>query len=241
MNERSEDRGLSRRTLLIGLGLGATALAAGCTSTGPRARILEGRVGEGPSGARHSRPDPQYLSMYGQMEDEGYLIPAIDLTRVDPMYYRQEVPDPTGEAPGTVVVDTANRFAYVVQRGGTAMRYGVGIGRDGFAWSGKAVMQWKRKWPTWTPPSEMIARDPALEEFRNGMEPGLKNPLGARALYLFQNGEDTLYRLHGTSEYWTIGKAVSSGCVRFMNQDVIDLYERVPNGSTVIVNQTGLV
>lgn len=233
MNNSTKDRILSRRQMLLGLGLGATALVAGCTTGGgQRARILEGPVG---------RADPRYLSMYGAVEDEGYLIPAVDTTRVDPMYFRQIVTDPTGEAPGTVVIDTANFFAYVVENGGTAMRYGVGLGREGFSWSGTAVMQWKRKWPRWTPPAEMIARQPELEQYREGQEPGLRNPLGARALYLFQNGEDTLYRLHGTPEYWTIGSSVSSGCVRFMNQDIIDLYDRVPNGSRVIVIQNGMV
>ncbi|MBC8129492.1 MAG: L,D-transpeptidase [Rhizobiaceae bacterium] len=236
MTNRTDDRGLSRRQVMMGLAMGATAFVAGCTTSGSRARILEG-----PVGGRLGGSDPQFQSMYGPIEDEGYLIPAIDPSRVDSMYFRQIVADPTGERPGTVVIDTANYFAYVVQDGGTAMRYGVGLGRDGFAWSGNAVMQWKRKWPRWTPPAEMIARQPELEQYREGQEPGLRNPLGARALYLFQNGEDTLYRLHGTPEYWTIGSSVSSGCVRFMNHDIIDLYERVPNGSTVVVVQNGMV
>jgi lipoprotein-anchoring transpeptidase ErfK/SrfK len=235
MNDQVFHRGLSRRHLLMGLGLGATALVAGCSTSGSRARILEGPAGSG-------RGSSEYLSMYGPIEDGGYLIPGIDPKRVDPMFFRQEVADPTGEAPGTVVIDTTNRFAYFTEPGGRAMRYGVGIGRDGFSWSGRAVMRWKRKWPTWTPPAEMIDRQPELEPYRNGgMEPGLKNPLGARALYLFQNGQDTLYRLHGTPEYWTIGSAVSSGCVRFMNHDIIDLYDRVPDGSPVVVIQNGMV
>jgi len=118
------------------------------------------------------------------------------------------------------------------------MRYGVGLGRAGFSWSGRGVIQWKKKWPTWTPPAEMIEREPDLEKYsaeNGGMQPGLDNPLGARALYIFQDGEDTLYRLHGTGEASSIGKAVSSGCVRLLNQDVVDLYERVPNGSLIAV------
>lgn len=118
------------------------------------------------------------------------------------------------------------------------MRYGVGLGRAGFEWSGTGVIQWKQKWPKWTPPEEMIQRQPELRKWsadNGGQPPGLKNPLGARALYIFENGKDTLYRLHGTPEYWTIGKAVSSGCVRLMNQDIIDLYARVPSGSKLIV------
>jgi lipoprotein-anchoring transpeptidase ErfK/SrfK len=234
------DRRLSRRQILAGLGLGAATLLAGCSTGGRRAILVSGPGYAGEGGYADASVD--YAAMYGPLEDEGYLIPAIDLKRVQPQFYRQEVADPTGMAPGTVVIDTQNRFAYFTQGGGRAMRYGVGIGRQGFSWAGDAVMQWKRKWPTWTPPSEMIDRQPELEKYRNGgQEPGLKNPLGARALYLFQNGQDTLYRLHGTPEYWTIGKAVSSGCVRFMNHDIIDLYDRVPNGSPVVVLQSGMV
>ena len=117
------------------------------------------------------------------------------------------------------------------------MRYGVGIGRDGFTWGGRGRIQYKRAWPRWTPPSEMIARQPELEKYRNGMEPALDNPLGARAMYIFQNGQDTFYRLHGTQDAASIGKAVSSGCVRLINQDVIDLFNRVGPGATIIVRQ----
>ena len=238
MNDQNLDRGISRRHLLLGLGLGATALAAGCT-TGPRARIL----GPYDGGA----PIPEYgegglVSNYGPIEDGGYQIPAINPKRVNPKFFRQEVADPTGEAPGTIVIDTTNRFAYLTEGNGRAMRYGIGVGREGFAWSGRAKVQWKRKWPRWTPPNEMIDRQPELEPYRNvGMDPGLMNPLGARALYLFQDGKDTLYRLHGTPQYWTIGTAASSGCVRFMNHDIIDLYDRAPDGAPVLVIQNGMV
>jgi lipoprotein-anchoring transpeptidase ErfK/SrfK len=133
------------------------------------------------------------------------------------------------------VVDTSERFLYLVRDDGTAMRYGIGIGRAGFAWSGRAMIVMKRPWPTWTPPTEMIEREPELEEWRNGMPPGIDNPLGARALYIFDDGIDTLYRLHGTTEARSIGKAVSSGCVRLLNQDVIDLYRRVPANTPIIV------
>ena len=112
---------------------------------------------------------------------------------------------------------------------------GVGIGRQGFTWSGRGTIQFKREWPTWTPPSEMIERQPELEEYRNGMAPGLENPLGARALYIFQDGVDTLYRVHGSGEVASIGQAVSSGCVRLLHQDVIDLYNRVPVPSPIVV------
>lgn len=182
--------------------------------------------------------DPSYISMYRAMPEEDFPIPAVDLTKVDKRFYRQLVDDPTGERPGTVVVDTRSYFLYLVRPGGKAMRYGVGLGRQGFTWSGEGVIQWKQRWPKWTPPAEMIARQPELEKWsadKGGQPPGLNNPLGARALYIFQNGEDTLYRLHGTPEYWTIGKAVSSGCVRLMNQDIIDLYDRVATPTPIIV------
>ena len=118
------------------------------------------------------------------------------------------------------------------------MRYGIGVGRDGFEWSGDAVVQYKRAWPTWTPPAEMIAREPELERYsaaNGGQPPGPLNPLGARALYLFQGGRDTLYRLHGNPEARSIGRAVPSGCVRLLNHDVIDLHGRVADGSRVVV------
>lgn len=216
---------LSRRGLLAGAG--AFALA-GCTVAQPQTRVVSG-------GAQRFAIPAEYLEMYGPIPSEPYPIPAVDLTKVPPEFYRRQVRNPTGERPGVVVVDTPARYLYFTQPGGMAMRYGIGIGRQGFDWSGSATIPLKRPWPTWTPPPEMIARDPALEEYRDGMEPGLQNPLGARALYLFQDGRDTLYRLHGTQEAQSIGRAVSSGCVRLLNQDVIDLYERVPLGTEVKV------
>ena len=182
--------------------------------------------------------DPAYLSMYRAMPEEQFPIPAADLKKVPARYYRRQVDYPTGEKVGTLVVDTSNYYLYLVQENGKAMRYGVGLGRAGFEWSGRARIARKAAWPKWTPPEEMIQREPELEKWswRNGgMPPGLQNPLGARALYIFQGNKDTLYRIHGTAEYWTIGSAVSSGCVRLINQDVIDLYGRVPNGSEIVV------
>ena len=126
----------------------------------------------------------------------------------------------------------------LIQPGGKAMRYGIGVGKAGFEWSGSAHIGWKQKWPKWTPPEEMIERRPDLRKWgaaNGGMPGGPTNPLGARALYLMQGGQDTLYRLHGTPEWNSIGTAASSGCIRLMNQDVIDLYKRVPNGAKVIV------
>ena len=188
--------------------------------------------------APRENPRSFYEEMYGEMVDDGIVIPAVDLSRVPATHLRRVVPYQTRERPGTVIVDTASRHLYLVREDGMALRYGVGIGREGFEWSGRAVIQWKRKWPRWTPPDSMIARQPELAKYsaaNGGKDPGLDNPLGARALYIFEDGVDTLYRIHGTPEYWTIGKAVSSGCVRMMNQDVIDLYGRVANGSPIVV------
>lgn len=180
----------------------------------------------------------KYAAMYAAMPDEKFPIPAVNLRKVPSKFYRQRVSYRTNERPGTVVVDTNRFYLYLVEEDQKAMRYGVGLGRAGFEWSGRARIAWKRPWPKWTPPDEMIARQPELEQYsvRNGgMAPGLKNPLGSRALYIFQGNRDTLYRIHGSPEYWTIGKAVSSGCVRMINQDVVDLYERVKPNSPIVV------
>lgn len=228
----------TRRSLLSFAGVGAAAVLSACApvqATRVQTRLLN-QPPDGLAGARRAELD----AMYGSVIDNGYVIPAVPYQRIEPRFYRQRVPDPTGESPGTIVVDTPSRFLYLVEPGGTAMRYGVGIGREGFAWQGTGVIQWRQAWPKWTPPYEMIRRQPELERYsaaNGGMPPGLDNPLGARALYIFQNGQDTLYRLHGSPEWWSIGKAVSSGCVRLMNQDVIDLYDRVPNRARVLVRQ----
>lgn len=223
----------SRRSFILAA---ASAALAGCSTSMP---------GRAPVPVVPRRPIvPPTLAelevMYGPVEDGGFLIPAIPFQEIDPQFYRQRVLDPTGEPAGTVVVDTPKRFLYVIEPGGTAMRYGVGIGREGFAWQGEGVIHWRQAWPRWKPPNEMVARQPELARYsieNGGMEPGLKNPLGARALYIFQNGEDTLYRLHGNPEWRSIGKAVSSGCVRLINQDVIDLYSRVPHHARIVVYQ----
>ncbi len=177
-------------------------------------------------------------AIYSALPNERFPIPAVDLKKVPKEYYRRQVEYPTTEIVGTVIVDTKKFYLYLVQEGGKAMRYGVGLGRAGFEWSGRARIGWKQEWPKWTPPKEMIDRQPELSvysEENGGMPPGLHNPLGSRALYIFQGKEDTLYRIHGTPEYWTIGKAVSAGCVRMMNQDVIDLYMRAVTNAAIVV------
>jgi lipoprotein-anchoring transpeptidase ErfK/SrfK len=146
----------------------------------------------------------------------------------DPKYEKQLVEYRGKEGPGTIVIDTPNKFLFLVQGDGTALRYGIGVGRPGFTWSGVKTISAKREWPDWTPPAEMLARRPDLPRH---MEGGPQNPLGARAMYL----GSSLYRIHGSNEPWTIGTNVSSGCIRMRNQDVIDLYSRVNVGARVVV------
>lgn len=174
-------------------------------------------------------------ALYGARPNEPYPIPAVDVRRINPRYLRQRVEYYSEEPPGTIIVDTDQRFLYLVMPAGEAMRYGIGIGRQGFSWNGRARVGDKQEWPKWFPPKEMREREPELEQYAGGMEPGLQNPLGARALYLYQGKKDTLYRLHGTSEVDSIGRAVSSGCIRLLHQDIIDLHRRVPIGAEVVV------
>ena len=156
-------------------------------------------------------------------------------TRLDPRYRRQQVQYPGNEAPGTIVVNTSERYLYLVEEPGWAMRYGIGIGEEGRTLKGRAKIGRKAEWPSWTPTASMIRRKPHLAQYAGGVTGGPHNPLGAAALYLYQGGNDTLFRLHGTNEPWTIGQAVSSGCIRLTNEDVVDLYSRVPVGTTVLV------
>ncbi len=207
--------GLTRRSLLVGLPL---TLAACQTGFG------------GLAGA-------ETQAIYGPVYGEPFPVPAIDLRYVTPVYYRRTVLVPMGipNQPGEIVVDPAGRYLYLIQTGGQAVRYGIGVGREGFEWNGRATIQRKAPWPTWTPPAAMLARDASARAYAGGMPGGPGNPLGARALYLYEGGRDTLYRIHGTIEPWTIGDAVSSGCIRMFNQDIIDLYEQVRIGTRVTV------
>jgi lipoprotein-anchoring transpeptidase ErfK/SrfK len=162
-------------------------------------------------------------------------------TAIDPVFRRTVVPFQRHEQPGTTVVDPQNHHLYFVQNGAQAIRYGVGVGADGFVWSGVSTVHSKQEWPDWYPPKEMLQRKPeirrAMSQLRSGlgMPGGPDNPLGARALYLWQGNRDTLYRIHGTNEPWSIGTNVSSGCIRLTNEDVSDLYDRVTVGSKVVV------
>jgi lipoprotein-anchoring transpeptidase ErfK/SrfK len=202
---------LSRRIFLLGL----PVFAAGCTT------------GQFP-GAQSS---------YAAITTERFPVPALGYDQVKPELRRQEVSYDTRHPAGTIVVDTPARRLYYVMGNGRAMRYGIGVGKQGLALRGNATVGRKGQWPSWTPTANMMARDPRNRQFAGGMPGGPSNPLGARALYLYRGGRDTMFRIHGTNQPNSIGLAVSSGCVRMLNHDVIDLYERVPVGATVVVMQ----
>lgn len=176
------------------------------------------------------------ISMYSAIQDGETLVPAVDAAKIDPKFLRQVVDYPTAELPGTIVVDPHARFLYLVMENGKAMRYGIGVAKAGLEFQGDARIARKAQWPNWAPTLSMIQREPErYVPLAKGLEGGITNPLGARALYLYKDGNDTLYRIHGTNEPWTIGKSVSSGCIRLFNQDIIDLHSRVPKGSRVVV------
>ncbi|MEM9427922.1 MAG: L,D-transpeptidase [Pseudomonadota bacterium] len=180
-------------------------------------------------------PEPTLPEFYSARQDAGRTLSAVDILSYDPSLRRQRVRLETTEPPGTILIDTSNYHLYLVETEGWAMRYGVGIGREGFGWTDAGRIARRAAWPRWTPPPEMIAREPALAEFENGMPGRPSNPLGARALYVHQGERDTLIRVHGTNAPLSIGTRASSGCFRMLNQDVIDLYARVPDGAKIIV------
>ena len=175
-------------------------------------------------------------AMYAATVDNGFEVPAIEDKYLTEFRKRQLVPYHAPYEAGTIVVDPGGRFLYHLKGGETAMRYLIAVGAQGYGFSGEATIPFQRDWPYWTPTANMLRRDP--EEYgpvRNGLPGGLENPLGARALYLYKNGRDTLYRIHGTPSPWTVGHGTSSGCIRMFNQDVIHLAEQVENGTKVVV------
>lgn len=175
---------------------------------------------------------------YGPITGEPHVVPPLDFSSIDPSLLRQEVPFRSPYKPGTIVVNVRERRLYLVQPGGRALRYAVGVGRsEALNFQGSAVIGRKEAWPRWTPTANMMRAIPQYRAYAAGMPGGIDNPLGARALYLYRNGVDTHFRLHGTNEPESIGKAVSSGCIRLFNHDIIDLYNRVPIGTPVIVKQ----
>ncbi len=225
----------TRRSVLAGGGafLAAGPLA-GCVSSAPPP------MSAGPSPMLE---EPAPRGIYGAINTERFPVAAVDTAAIPPRFLRTRVAYASSEAPGTIVIDPADHFLYEVLGSGNANRYGIGVGREGFGWSGVATINSKQEWPDWYPPKEMIERQPGLRkdladlQSGIGMPGGPRNPLGARAMYLWQNNKDTLFRIHGTLEPKTIGTNVSSGCIRMINQDVMDLYTRTNVGTKVIVQR----
>jgi lipoprotein-anchoring transpeptidase ErfK/SrfK len=207
---------LNRRSFLFGsaVGLGALGLA-GCASDSMSLAEAE--------------------KLYGLVPDEKFPIPAVDVSKIDPKYYRRTVRYDTDEAPGTIIVDPKNYYVYRIEGDGNATRYGANVGREGFLWSGEAYVGRKAEWPVWTPPKEMIQRQPEAAKYAGGMPGGLDNPLGARTLYLYQNNVYTLFTIYSTSDPETIGTNLTSGCTGLLSQDMIDLYSRTPLKTKVVV------
>ncbi|MCO6186988.1 L,D-transpeptidase [Rhizobium sp. L1K21] len=208
---------LGRRTRVV-------APISGAPSMRQVAPVQQGAAVNGRRIIRYAQPQAQPVSINRQAAQQS--------RQMDPRFLPQVVDYQTKEKPGSIVIDTNERFLYLVMANGKAKRYGVGVGKPGFEWAGTHTVSSKKEWPSWTPPKEMIAREAAKGHYLpNHMEGGPANPLGARALYL----GSTLYRIHGTNAPWTIGYAVSSGCIRMRNEDVIDLYGRVGVGTKVRV------
>ena len=208
---------LNRRSFLVGsaAGLGAAGLA-GCVSSDDMMRA-------------------EAAKLYGPVPNDKFAIPAVDISRVDPKYFRQKVRYDTKEAPGTIIVDPGKFHVYRIEGDGMATRYGANVSRTGFLWSGEVYVGRKAEWPTWTPPKEMIARQPEARKYAGGMPGGLENPLGARVLYLYKNGVYTVYTIYSTSDPDTIGQGITSGCTGLLSQDMLDLYSRTPVKTKVVM------
>ena len=224
---------LSRRRLLTA---GAALLASTASARAQFPQLFPPPGMPRPHDPNPAKPEPRVITeadwYVGSVPDGQFEIKKVNMELLAPEFRRQLVPYPRSEQPGTLVVDPKNHFLYSVRENNEAVRYGVGVGREGFGWAGDATVQRKAEWPDWHPPKEMRLRQPELPEKMLG---GPTNPLGARALYLFEGNKDTLYRIHGTAEPWTIGEDVSSGCIRLLNEEIADLYLRTPVGTRVVV------
>lgn len=188
------------------------------------------------AGAPQEPAPPPVVPGYDTVEDGGFTIPAVPAAYVPPENTRTSVAYAGNEAPGTIVVDPFSRYLYLVEEGGSAMRYRIAVGEEGRGFRGTATVGRKAEWPYWAPTRNMIRTQPELyADLAGGMKPGPDNPLGARALYLHRGGRDTMFRIHGTGDYTSIGNATSAGCIRLYNQDIIDLYDRVAPGQPVKV------
>lgn len=172
---------------------------------------------------------------YGPRADGRFHVPAVPVEKVPSAYQKQDVDFASAEPVGSIVINPAARHLYLITAPGKARQYGISVGKAGFEWAGVANITSRKTWPIWTPPKEMISRKPELEQWKDGQPGGPSNPLGARALYLTTGGIDYGYRIHGTPDWWSIGKNASSGCIRMINQDVMELYERVQDGAKVVV------
>lgn len=209
--------GLSRRSFLLGSAAGAGVLGLGGCVSADFMSLAEAE------------------KIYGPVADPKFPIPAVDVTKIDQKYYRRVVPYESSEEPGTIIVDPSKYYVYRIEGEGKATRYGANVGREGFLWNGEAYVGRKGEWPTWTPPREMIKRQPEVAKYARGMPGGPENPLGARTLYLYQKGVYTLYTLYSTSDPETIGTNLTSGCTGLMTQDMFHLYDRTPVNTKVIV------
>ncbi|MGJ0561312.1 L,D-transpeptidase [Methylocystis sp.] len=208
---------LNRRSFLVGsaAGLGAAGLA-GCVSSDDMMRA-------------------EAAKLYGPVPNDKFAIPAVDVSKIDPKYFRQKVRYASKETPGTIIIDPGKFHLYRIEGDGMATRYGANVSRPGFLWSGEVYVGRKAEWPTWTPPKEMIARQPEARKYAGGMPGGLENPLGARVLYLYKNGVYTVYTIYSTSDPETIGQGITSGCTGLLSQDMIDLYSRTPVKTKVVM------
>lgn len=218
--------------IMLSLFLSACASNVDRGSMAAPGPVQGGYVGQ-PSGSAGSDP----RQMYGEKNDSGFRITGLDAAKMNPAFVRQVVSYQTDEKPGTIVVDQNARFLYLVQPGGKAIRYAVGVGPVARAFDGgEAVIARKAAWPRWIPTPDMVKRNPEhYGPHKDGVDGGPRNPMGARALYMHKDGKDTYYRVHGTNDPNSIGKAVSAGCIRLLNQDIIDLYERVATGAKIVV------
>lgn len=202
------------------------------------AACVPGAPMPGATGVAAAPPTPapgENAMLYAAMNDGSFAVPAVPVEKVPVDFQRQDVAYTTAEPVGTVIISPGEKHLYLVTGKNKATRYGIAVGKAGFEWAGEALITGRQNWPKWTPPPEMIERKPELSKWEKGQPGGPTNPLGARALYLTTNGIDYGYRIHGTPEWASIGKNASSGCIRMINQDVMDLYNRVQDGAKVVV------
>lgn len=230
----------TRRSVMLGMVSFSSFVLPSCVLT--NSNVIEPNL---PVGAQAASPQPVSLSAaaarygvtpisYTARRDGEHFLPTVYMSGISQEFHRQVVQFDLDYAPGTIVVNNETRQLFLVLPEKHALRYGISVGAEGMTWRGRGVIYRRSHWPTWTPTPSMILRDPSLRQYASGMPGGRSNPLGARALYLMTGGRDNGYRIHGTPNWRSIGHYASSGCIRMINQDVIDLYERVPNGSSVI-------